>query len=294
MRGSMNTLEIKGLTKHYRGFALDGVDLVLPQGCILGLIGENGAGKSTTIKLILNMIRAEEGSVRIFGKENVASMPSVLENVGVVLDEVGFPGCLNTAQIGKIMEDTYRNWEEETYQGYLKQLSVPEKKPFRDFSKGNKMKLGIAVALSHQAKLLILDEPTSGLDPVVRDQVVDILGNFTREESHAVLISSHIVSDLERICDYIAFLHQGKLMLCEEKDVLLEEYGLAHCTAEQLAELPKEAVKGSKSSPYGAEALVRKSLLREERERQGLQISPVTIEELFVYMVKNADQGRKD
>ena len=165
----------------------------------------------------------------------------------------------------------------------LKQLDLPEKRPFKEYSKGMKMKLGIAVALSHHPKLLILDEATSGLDPVVRDEVVEMFSEFTRDEDHAVLISSHIVSDLEKICDYIAFLHQGKLMLCEEKDRLLEEYGLIHCSREQLSELDQAAVKGVKTSPYGVEALVRRDGVPAD-----LPVSPVSIEELFIFMVKEA------
>ena len=190
---------------------------------------------------------------------------------------------MSAVQVGKIMAHTYTKWDKELYAQYLKKLNLPEKRPFKEYSKGMKMKLGIAVALSHHPKLLILDEATSGLDPVVRDEVVEMFSEFTRDESHAVLISSHIVSDLEKICDYIAFLHKGKLMLCEEKDRLLEEYGLIHCSKEQLSELDAQAVRGVKASPYGVEALVRR-----DGVPAGMQVSPVSIEELFIFMVKEA------
>lgn len=279
----MNAIEIRNLSKSYRGFTLDHINLTLPCGCIMGLIGENGAGKSTTIKLILDMIQKDSGTITIFGKDNGDNLNLTKEEIGVVLDEVGFPECLNARQVNHIMKHTYRNWKEPVFFDYLKKLSVPDNKPFKDFSRGMKMKLGIAAALSHEAKLLILDEATSGLDPVVRDEVVEMFGEFTRDENHAVLISSHIVSDLEKICDYIAFLHQGKLMLCEEKDVLLEQYGMIHCTKEQLDMVESSAVKGKKASAYGVEAMVRRDAIPE-----GMNISPVNIEELFVFMVKEA------
>lgn len=278
----MNAIEIRDLVKHYKDFTLDHLNLTLPCGCIMGLIGENGAGKSTTIKLILDMIRRDSGTISLLGKDNRERLKLTKEDIGVVPDEIGFPGCFSVKQVNRIMKNTYHHWEEDTFYDYVKKLSIPEKKQFKDFSRGMKMKLGIAVALSHDSKLLLLDEATSGLDPVARDEVIEIFNEFTREESHAVLISSHIVSDLEKICDYIAFLHKGKLLLCEEKDVLLEEYGILHCTEEELERLPKEAVKGKKSSPYGVEAIVHKSMVK------NLQFSPITIEELFVFMVKDA------
>lgn len=277
----MNALEIKGLTKTYRDFRLDSLNLVLPSGCIMGLIGENGAGKSTTIKLILNTIRRDAGTITILGQDNRKNTQLMKEDVGIVLDEVGFPECLTGKQVGKIMKNTYRNWDGKAYEGYLKKFSVPMDKEFKDFSRGMKMKLGIAVAMSHAPKLLILDEATSGLDPVVRDGVVEMLNEFTRDEGHSILISSHIVSDLEKLCDYIAFLHKGKLLLCEEKDVLLEEFGIVHCTAETLRELDASAVKGKKETAYGVEAIVKRDAVP-----VGMDISPIGIEELFVFMVK--------
>lgn len=279
----MNALEIKNLTKRYGDFCLDNLNLTLPSGCIMGLIGENGAGKSTTIKLILDMIRRDEGTITLLGQDNRENITLTKQDIGVVLDEVGIPACLSAVQVGKVMARTFTRWDKELYAQYLKKLNLPEKRPFKEYSKGMKMKLGIAVALSHHPKLLILDEATSGLDPVVRDEVVEMFSEFTRDEDHAVLISSHIVSDLEKICDYIAFLHQGKLMLCEEKDRLLEEYGLIHCSREQLSELDQAAVKGVKTSPYGVEALVRR-----DGVPAGMQVSPVSIEELFIFMVKEA------
>ena len=279
----MNAIEIKNLTKNYPGFTLGPLDLKLPSGCILGLVGENGAGKSTTIKLILDMIRRDSGSITVLGRDNGQDLCLTKEELGVVLDEVGIPDCLDTVKVGKVMSGIYRNWDQTAYERYLKELSVPTGKPFKDFSRGNKMKLGIAIALSHGARLLILDEATSGLDPVVRDEVVTLFHEFTRDPGHSVLISSHIVSDLEKLCDYIAFLHQGKLLLCEEKDVLLGEYAVVRGTAQQLSSIDPAAVIGSKINAYGGEMLVRRSAVPAE-----LTASPITIEELFLFMIKEA------
>lgn len=279
----MNALEIRNLTKSYPGFTLNNINLTLPSGCIMGLIGENGAGKSTTIKLILDMIHRDSGSITVLGKDNQDNIKLTKEDIGVVLDEVGIPESLTVKQVGNVMKHSFQNWDEAEYTRLTKKLSLPNQKQFKDFSRGMKMKLGIAIALSHNAKLLILDEATSGLDPVVRDEVVEMFSDFTRDETHSILISSHIVSDLEKLCDYIAFLHKGKLLLCEEKDQLLAEYGLMHCTAEELHKLPPEAIKHKKENPYGVEAMVVRKAVP-----AGTSVSPISIEELFLFMVKEA------
>lgn len=263
----MNALEIRGLTKRRGDFALQGLDLTLPAGCIMGLIGENGAGKSTTIRLILNALSRDGGTVAVYGKDNRALTPLEREDIGAVLDEVGLPEYMTARQIGCMMAGIFTRWQ-------------PEDKPFRDFSRGMKMKLGLAAALSHQPKLLLLDEATSGLDPVVRDEILTIFADFTRDEEHAVLISSHIVSDLEKICDYIAFLHKGRLLLCEEKDRLTEAYGILRGGAE---DIDPAAVCGRHTTPYGTEYLVRRSAVP-----AGMALGQVNIEDLFVFMAKEA------
>lgn len=279
----MNALEIKNLTKTYPGFRLDNLNLTLPSGCIMGLIGENGAGKSTTIKLILDVLRKDSGSITVLGRDHQENVRLTREEVGVVMDEVGIPECLTTTQVGNIMKHTFRTWDEAEYARLLQKFSLPDQKAFKEFSRGMKMKLGIAIAMSHGSKLLLLDEATGGLDPVVRDEVVEMFHEFTRDESHSILMSSHIISDLEKLCDYIAFLHRGKLLLCEEKDVLLSQYGLLHGTEEELKTLPSVAVRYQKKSPYGVEAMVLR-----EYVPTGWKLSPISIEELFVFMSKEA------
>lgn len=285
---SQYALEARNLTKAYPGFTLGPLTLALPSGCIMGLVGENGAGKTTTIKLLLQMLRRDSGSVALLGEDCSSQTASVgiKEQIGVVLDEVGFPECLTAKQVNNILKLTYTAWEENTYFSYLKKLSLPLDKSFGEYSRGMKMKLGIASALSHRAKLLILDEATSGLDPVVREEILDIFNDFTRDEGHSILMSSHIVSDLEKTCDYIAFLHKGKLLVCEEKDRILEKYGMLHCTMGQLQKLAPSAVLGKRVSPYGVEAVVERSQLP-----SSMEAGPVSLEELFVMMVKGETQA---
>ncbi|MDE5765128.1 MAG: ABC transporter ATP-binding protein [Ruminococcus sp.] len=278
----MNAVEIKNLTKKYKDFSLENLSLTLPNGCIMGLIGENGAGKSTVIKSILGIISPDSGNIEIFGKKASAD---IKQNIGVVLDEIGLPNEFNIKEIRAVMRNSFSNWQDDVFTDYIKKFNLPEKKAFKSFSKGMKMKTGIAIALSHDAKLLILDEPTSGLDPVVRDEIVDILNDFTRDESHSILISSHIVSDLEKLCDYIAFLHNGHLMLCEEKDRLLEQYGFISTTPEILKELDKSAVIGVKSTKWGVEAIIDR-----EKVPHTFEVKPITIEELFIFMVKEENR----
>ena len=276
----MNAIEIRGLEKHYPGFDLQ-LDLSLPRGCILGLVGENGAGKTTTIKALLGAIRPDAGSLSVLGQPVKEENAALRERLGVVLDDPGYPECVTARQLGGIMAGVFRSWDKDSFTALLKQLAIPEDKAFKDLSRGMKMKLSIAVALSHGAELLILDEPTSGLDPVVRDEVVELFSQFTRDETHAILISSHIVSDLEKLCDYIAFLHQGRLLLCEEKDRLLEEYGLVHLSRADFAALDSTAVIGSRRSPYGVSAVIRRDAVP-----AALPVEPVSIEDLFVLMIK--------
>ena len=199
----------------------------------------------------------------------------------MVLDETFVPEILSAKQLGRIMAGSFKNWEQDTYEGWLKRLDLPEDKRFKDYSRGMTMKLGIAAALSHGAKLLLLDEATGGLDPMVREELLEVFADFAAQDGHAVLLSSHIVSDLERICDYIAFLHKGRLVLCEEKDVLLEKYGILKCSKEQLQNIPAGAVHGVRIGNYGAEALVER-----EAMPRGAVIDRPTLEDIILYMSK--------
>ena len=277
----MNAIELRGLTKRYQDFTLDHVDLTLPSGCIMGLIGENGAGKSTTIQLILNAIPRDEGTVTILGQDNQTGAPTIREEIGVVLDEACLPTYLTAGQIGRVMAGIYRSWDQELYQDYLNRFALPEKKLFHQFSRGMKMKLGIAAALSHRPRLLVLDEATSGLDPVVRDEILDLFLDFTRDEDHSILVSSHILSDLEKLCDYVAYLHRGQLLFCEEKDALLERYAVLKGRMEDLEALDRSAVLAYRVHAYGVEALVER-----EKVPADITLDRVSIEDIIVFQAR--------
>ena len=281
----MNAVELSHIHKSLGGFAIQDLSLTVPSGTICGLVGENGAGKSTTIRLMMNALTPDSGTARVLGVDAASpEFREVKEDVGVVLDEAYFPETLTAVQVGKVMAATYRRWEQKRYEDFLDRFQLPGKKRFKDFSRGMKMKLAIAAALSHQSRLLVLDEATSGLDPIVRDEVLEIFNEFTREEDHSILISSHILSDLEKICDYIAFLHQGRLLFCDEKDQLLETYGLFAGTAEQAESLRPEAVIGRESSGFGGiRALVRRSEVP-----AGLELERASVEDIILFMVKGA------
>ena len=278
----MNAIEIKNLCKTYPDFRLDNINLVLPMGCIMGLVGENGAGKSTTISLIMNAIKRDSGQVSVMGNSNTGNaFRDLKEDIGIVLDEAYFPEVLTPLNVNEVMKNTYKKWNEKRFFDYLKEFDLPQKKEFRQFSRGMKMKLAIAVALSHDPKLLILDEATSGLDPMVRDEILDIFNDFTREENHSVLLSSHIVSDLEKICDYIAFIHKGKLVFCEEKDKLLEEYGIVRMSKTDFEAVPEEAVRGKKVTGYCVEALVRRDSIS-----SAFPIEHTTVEDIILFIAR--------
>ena len=277
-----NAIEIRSLCKHYKGFSLDDLNLDLPYGCVLGLVGENGAGKSTTIRLIMDTLERDGGTVSVLGTDNRSKeFLDLKEDIGVVLDETFVPEVINAKQMGKIMAGTYKNWDQAVYDGWIRRFELPLDKKFKDYSRGMTMKLGIAAALSHHPRLLLLDEATGGLDPMVREELLEVFADFAAEEGHAVLLSSHIVSDLERICDYIAFLHRGRLVLCEEKDLLLDKYGILKCSREQLANIPEEAIHGRRVGTYGVEALVE----REFMPRDAV-VDRASLEDIILYMVK--------
>lgn len=281
-------IEVNGLTKHYKDFTLDNVSFQIPAGSIVGFIGENGAGKSTTIKALLDLIQVDSGAVRVLGKENAMKDRELKEQIGVVFDESYFPDNLNIKNVNTMMRQIYKGWESSVFLDYCKRFELPHGKPVKDFSRGMKMKLSIAVALSHHTKLLILDEATSGLDPIVRNEILDIFLEFIQEEDHTVFISSHITSDIEKIADYILLIHKGKLLFFENKDTLIYDYGLIHCSEEEFAELKGVSVLGMQKNRFEMEALVKNRRELEERY-PNLVLDRVSIEDILLYAVKNLD-----
>lgn len=278
----MNAVEVKELTKKFKGFTLDHVSFSLPAGCIMGLVGENGAGKSTTLKLLLNMIQKDSGRITILGKDEKIVDKN---EIGVVFDECRFHESFTAKDINQVLKSIFQRWNEPQFFNYLNRFEVPSNKKLKEFSRGMKMKISIAAAVSHDAKLLLLDEPTSTLDPVVRDEMLDIFYDFISDEQHSIIISSHIVSDLEKVCDYIAFMHKGKMILCEEKDRLLQECRLAQMSESEFSAIDKDEIIGSRKTPFGITAVIRKTAAAQIRNTQ-----PINLEDLFVYMIRGEEK----
>lgn len=276
-------IQIENLTKTFPDFTLEDLNLTVPCGSILGLIGENGAGKSTTIKCILGLLRAGSGRVTVLGGD--PSDRTVRERIGVVLDECSFHETLKAPEVGRILAGVYPNWDDALFRRYQDQFGLPGDKKIKDYSRGMKTKLCIAAALSHHPDLLILDEATSGLDPVVRNEILDEFLDFIQDERKAILISSHITSDLEKAADYIAYLHKGKLALAGEKDALLAEHGRLACTAADLERVDSSYLLGQRRSQFGCEALIRNKREFQARYPQ-LAVDPVTLEEIMVFTVR--------
>lgn len=280
-----NILEICNLSKSFKDFSLNNLNLTIPRGVIMGLIGENGAGKSTTINCILNEVEKNSGKIYIFGKDHIDAETEIKDRIGVVFDENHFPEIFTPKEIGKYMSGIYSHWEWSTYNNYLRQFELPENKNIKDFSKGMKVKLAFSVALSHKAEFLILDEATSGLDPIVRDDILDILIDFVQDESHSVLVSSHITSDLEKIADYITFIHKGKIVFSHMKDDLIDNYGIISCGSSVFNSLDKSEIVAYRKEEYQYKILV-KDRKRAIRKYSEAIIEPATIEEIMLFYVK--------
>ena len=283
-----NSIEIRGLCKSYGDFALDRVDLTLPGGAIMGLIGENGAGKTTTIKCILNLIRRDAGEITLMGHDNRAEERLAKAEIGVVMDECFFHDTLRPRDIDRILAPVYSHWDSALFSSYLDKFRLPEKKFVKEFSRGMKMKLSLAAALAHRPRLLILDEATAGLDPVVRDEILDEFLGFICDEDHAILISSHITSDLEKAADYITYIHEGKIVLSEAKDDILDRYGRVGCSAADLRAIdPSDLLRVRKGS-FGCEALVPdRGAFHKKYPR--LMIDKVTLEDIMLFVGKGEE-----
>lgn len=279
-----NAVEISGVTKKYDGFTLDNISFSVPAGSIMGFIGQNGAGKSTTIKAILNIIGIDSGKITILGKDHIKDEYEVKSQIAAVFDELPFHEGFNANQICTMFSGLYPNWDKEKYFGYLDRFGLPRKKKLKQFSKGMKMKLQIATALSHGAKLLIMDEATTGLDPVVRNEILDIFREYLQDETNSILMSSHITSDLEKIADSVTFIDKGKILLSGIKDEILENHGLIKCKKDELSMLAPEDYISARISDFSAEAMVAdRELCR--KKYPGILIEKTDLEEIMLFYV---------
>ncbi|MCL1884421.1 MAG: ABC transporter ATP-binding protein [Defluviitaleaceae bacterium] len=280
-------LEVKDLNKAYHNsyFRLDDVSFSIPSGTIMGFVGENGAGKSTTIGCILNTLIKDSGKVNIFGREMNDSATDIRDEIGVVYDTNSFPVYLTPKKIASAMRHIYSKWDDELFRDYLKKFKLPEKQSIKAYSRGMTMKLSIAVALSHNPRLLVLDEATSGLDPIVRDEILDVFLDFVTDENKSILLSSHITSDLEKIADYITFIHDGKIIFSESKDDLIYNYGIMRLKAAQFEQVDKEDIMAFKKQDYQINALVRNKKTT-EKKYPDVVIDNITIEEIMLMLVR--------
>ena len=283
-----NILEIKNLCKKYNEFELKNINLTVPKGVIMGFIGENGAGKTTTIRAILNMLNDTTGSIKVFGMDNKEHEKEIKEHIGVVLDDSFFSENMTPVDINKIMRNIYKNWNESVYYKYIENFKLNKNKCIKEYSSGMKMKLKLAVALSHNAKLLILDEPTSGLDPIARNEILDIFQDFILDENNSILVSSHITSDLEHIADYITFINNGEIILSSTKDELLDEYGIVKCSSEEFDKFDKNDYIKYKKNKYGYEILV-KNKVEFKRKYDAKIIDKPTIDDIMLIYIKGEE-----
>lgn len=256
MNDYTNAIEVKDLTKRYDGFTLDNLSFNVPGGSIMGFIGQNGAGKTTTINTILNIVKPDSGTVKVFGLDHIRDEKEIKKHIAAVFDELPFDDRLTASDINVIMREIYDQWDSEKFFAFLDRFQLPKKKKFGKFSKGMKMKMQIAAALSHNAKLLIMDEATTGLDPVVRNEILDIFFEFLQDEEHSILMSSHITSDLEKIADSVTFIDKGKLLISGYKDDILESHAILRCSRADYEAIDKSDIVSARINDFSIDVMV--------------------------------------
>lgn len=276
-----NSIEIKNLSRRFRQFTLDRVSFSVPKGAVVGFIGENGAGKSTTIKAVLGLLKKDGGEIAVLGEDPYKMKPQTKEKIGVVFDSMPFPPSLTAAQLDKVLKGIYKSWDSKIFYYYLNRFGLPTANKLSSYSKGMEMRLSIAAALSHSPELLVLDEPTGGLDPVMRSEILDILLEFMQDENHSVLMSTHITSDLEHIADYICFIHNGRIVFFEERNEMLEKYRILKCTDEQLASVDKTDIVGLRKGRFTNEILTAAA-----DKYPDITADTASIDDIMVYYVK--------
>lgn len=285
----MNAIEISGLTKSYDGFKLDNISFNVPQGSIMGFIGQNGAGKTTTIKLLLGLIKRDSGSIKMLGLDNIEHEREIKSQISAVFDDIPFHDQLTAAQLSTVLADVFSQWDKAVYSEYLDRFNLPRKKKIGQLSKGMRMKLQIAAALSHHAKLLIMDEATTGLDPVVRNEILDIFLEYLQDDQNSILLSSHITSDLEKIADSVTFIDKGKILLTGVKDDIIDSHAVIKCKKSDLKDIDKTDIISARVSDFGAEVLVADRKLC-EKKYSGVTFDSTTLEEIMLFYVRR-DKG---
>ncbi len=277
-----NAIELSNVTKRYKDFSLNNISFQVPTGCIMGFVGENGAGKTTTIKAILDLIHLDGGKITVLGKDSRELSKDIKSHIGVVFDGSNLHDNLKGSDVNLVMKNIYPNWDENMFYTYLKKFQLPAEKTLKNYSRGMKMKMSIAVALSHHSKLLILDEATSGLDPMVRDEILDIFLDFIQEEDRTILLSTHIISDIEKIADYVTFIHKGKIVFCQNKDELIYNHGIIHCSKEDAKKIDSSFIVGIRENDFGINIMIRnKDSFR--RRYPGFIADKASVEEIMLF-----------
>jgi ABC-2 type transport system ATP-binding protein len=284
-----NAIEICGLSKQFDGFALENISMTVPKGSIMGFVGQNGAGKTTTIKSILNIVQPDNGNTKLLGMDIREKEEEIKSKIAVVFDEIPFHDVLTADKLNKILGEMYPTWNSDTFYNYLDRFSLPRKKQISQLSKGMKMKLQIATALSHNAELLIMDEATSGLDPVVRSEMLDVFMEYIQDENHSILMSSHITSDLERIADSITFIHSGKILMSDYKDDILENHGIIKCSHDSISKIPQEDIVSIRTSDFNAEVMV-KNLSKHRNRYNNFMLDKTSLDEILLFYVKGINK----
>ena len=282
-----NILELQQISKTFpkSNFTLDKLSFSLPYGAIMGFVGENGAGKTTTIGCILNTVKKDNGTIKILGKEMSDEDTDIREKIGVVYDGDNFPGFWTATQLSQVMGSLYKQWDNVLFNQYLDDFHLPAKQKIKEYSRGMSMKLAIAAALSHHPQLLILDEATSGLDPVMRDDMLDVFLEFVQEENHSILLSSHITSDLEKVADYITFIHNGKLIMTASKNDLVYNYAVMRCKESQFLALNPNDIIAYRKRDFQTDVLVSNGK-EAQRKYRDVVIDHVSVDEIMLLLVK--------
>lgn len=284
MKEYENAIEIKGVTKKYDGFTLDNISFDVPKGCIMGFIGQNGAGKTTTIRSLLHITDIDSGEISLLGLDHIKDETEIKKRIAVVFDDLPFHDIFTAKDMAKIFEGMYPDWDNAVYTQYLERFQLPLKKKIGQFSKGMKMKLQIACALSHNAELLVMDEATTGLDPVVRDEILHIFMEYLQNGERSILMSSHITSDLEKIADMVTFIEKGKILLTGYKDEIIEKHGILKCGKDKLKEIDTEDIVSIRTNSFGAEVMIND---REDAafKYRDCTIDPASLDDIMLYYV---------
>lgn len=287
----MNAIELMNVSKQYKDFSLKSVSFQVPSGTIMGFVGENGAGKTTTIKALLDLIHLDGGNINILGNDSRELTKEIKSQIGVVFDGSNLHDNMRASDINFVMKNVYPNWDENAFNYYMKRFDIPRQKNLKEFSRGMKMKMSIAIALSHHSKLLILDEATSGLDPIVRDEILDIFLDFIQEEDHTIFLSTHIISDIEKIADYVTFIHKGNIVFSLSKDDLIYQHGIIHCRKEDIALVDRAYIVGLRENSFGMEIMIRNKDAFTKRYRQ-FSVDRASIEDIMLFVSRGKEVSK--